>query len=71
MSRPVKWTQGSLSSGNKGGGGECIHRKIKDNEKKKIKNEQASEDQRRGKMAHKDFYEIFEEGCNGHSSRSQ
>ena len=71
MSQPARWTEGSPSSGSKGGGGECIHRKIKDNEKKRLKDERTSEDQRRVKIAHKDFHEIFEEGCNGHSSRSQ
>ena len=71
MSQPARWTQGSPYSGGKGGGGECIHRKIKDKEKRRIKDKQASEGQRRGKKAYKDFYEISEEGCNGHSSGSQ
>ena len=71
MSCPVKWTQGSLSSGSKGGGGECIHRRIKDNKEERLKDRRTNYDRRGVKIAHKDFYKIFEEGCSSCSSRSQ
>ena len=67
MSQQVKWTWGSLFSGSKEGGGECTHKKIKDKKGKRREDERIK---RGAERTHKGSYEILEEGCDSHSTRS-
>ena len=66
MSQQVKWTGGSLFSGNKEGGGERDHKKIKDKEGKRREDERIK---RGAERTPKDSYAILEEGCDGHSTK--
>ena len=42
-----------------------------DNKEERLRDRRTNYDQRGVKIAHKDFYKIFEEGCSSCSSRSQ